>query len=233
MTIGSNGAFQFPIPARLLSIPGVRPLELEVVEAGMERQLARRCRQRAQDDARQLLNAAFTADPFNVRVANSLKVLRHLEKYETIQTPHYLLRYDEKTDAALAHYLAEYLEGLYDDLAKQFNYRPTGPILVEVFNNHDMFSGRIVALPDLHTIGACTGRMFAMVSPKGKGIRRPFNWGRVIRHDRLAFVAAHPRLRAALRSPAGNTRRDAGPGRGGEKKWLRLSRPPWTRRWPT
>jgi tetratricopeptide (TPR) repeat protein len=136
-----------------------------------------------EDDARKILEGAFKSDPFNVRTSNSIKVLKHLDNYKSIQTPHYLLRYDEKTDAALAHYLSEYLEGLYEDLAKQFNYRPTGPILVEVFNNHDMFSGRIVALPDLHTIGACTGRMFAMVSPKGKGLRRPFNWGRVIRHE--------------------------------------------------
>jgi tetratricopeptide (TPR) repeat protein len=46
-----------------------------------------------------------------------------------------------------------------------------------------MFSGRVIALPDLHTIGACTGRMVAMVSPHGKGVRRPFNWARVLRHE--------------------------------------------------
>src|SRR5438093_13284172 len=79
--------------------------------------------------------------------------------------------------------MADYLERVYADLAAKFQYHPPVPILFAVFNNHDMFSGRIVALPDLHTIGACTGRMFAMVSPKGKGIRRPFNWGRVIRHE--------------------------------------------------
>src|SRR5205807_5061338 len=37
--------------------------------------------------------------------------------------------------------------------------------------------------PDLHTIAACTGRVMAMVSPKGQGIRKPFNWGRVVRHE--------------------------------------------------
>jgi tetratricopeptide (TPR) repeat protein len=46
-----------------------------------------------------------------------------------------------------------------------------------------MFSGRVVALPDLHTIGASTGRIVAMVSPYGKEIRRPFNWARVLRHE--------------------------------------------------
>src|SRR5207253_9439067 len=58
-----------------------------------------------------------------------------------------------------------------------------GPILIEVFNNHEKFSGRTIALPDLHTIRACTGRMTAMVSPQGKGVGKPFNWGRVLRHE--------------------------------------------------
>src|SRR5258708_30267660 len=75
------------------------------------------------------------------------------------------------------------LEEIHAELAEKFHYQPKGPILIEVFNNHEMFSGRIVALPDLHTIGACTGRMVAMVSPQGKSIRKAFNWGRVLRHE--------------------------------------------------
>src|SRR5262249_27592235 len=30
---------------------------------------------------------------------------------------------------------------------------------------------------------ACTGRMVAMVSPRGKEIKKPFNWARVLRHE--------------------------------------------------
>jgi cellulose synthase operon protein C len=134
-------------------------------------------------EARDLLKKAFKKDSFNVRVSNTLQVLKHLDSYSTLKTAHFELRYDPKNDEALAKYMGEYLEGVYDDLAKKFDYRPKGPILVEVFNNHEMFSGRVVALPDLHTIGACTGAMFAMVSPSGKGIRKPFNWGRVLRHE--------------------------------------------------
>jgi tetratricopeptide (TPR) repeat protein len=134
-------------------------------------------------EARTVLNEAWKADPFNVRVSNTRKVLKHLDDYETIKTDHFELRFDPKKDKDLANYMAEYLEGVYADLSEKFQYKPKGPILVEVFNTHEMFSGRVVALPDLHTIGACTGRMFAMVSPHGKGIRKPFNWGRVLRHE--------------------------------------------------
>jgi tetratricopeptide (TPR) repeat protein len=129
------------------------------------------------------LTKAFKADEFNVRVANSLKVLHHLEQYETLQTDHFQLRFDPQNDRRLAHYMAPYLEQIYGELAERFGYRPPGPILIEVFNNHEMFSGRTIALPDLHTIGACTGRMIAMVSPHGKGVRRPFNWARVLHHE--------------------------------------------------
>jgi tetratricopeptide (TPR) repeat protein len=134
-------------------------------------------------EAGETLDKAFQADRFNVRVANLRKVLSHLEKYKTLETAHFKLRYDPKNDSALAHYMAPYLEAIYDDLAEKFNYRPKGPILIEVFNSHQMFSGRIVALPDLHTVGACTGKMFAMVSPNGRGLAKPFNWGRVLRHE--------------------------------------------------
>jgi tetratricopeptide (TPR) repeat protein len=134
-------------------------------------------------EAAEILEKAFQADPSNTRVSNMRLVLKHLEKYQTITTEHYTLRYDPKNDPILARYMAEYLEGIYADLAQKFNYRPKGPILVEMFNNHEKFSGRVIALPDLHTIGACTGRMMALVSPNGKGILKPFNWGRVLRHE--------------------------------------------------
>jgi tetratricopeptide (TPR) repeat protein len=136
-----------------------------------------------EEEGRKILTAAFEADEFNVRVDNTLKVLRHLDKYKTIKTEHFVLRFDAEQDAYLGQMMSRYLEDTYEKLATKFQYRPKGPFLVEVFNNHEMFSGRVIAVPDLHTIGACTGRMVAMVSPRGNGIRKPFNWGRVLRHE--------------------------------------------------
>lgn len=136
-----------------------------------------------EDDGKQILDTAFKADPFNVRVANMRKVIDHLAKYSTVKTEHYDLKYDPKNDAVLAKFLEEYLEETHQDLKKQFGFEPAGRITVEVFNRHDMFSGRTVALPDLHTVGACIGRVFTMASPSAVGLKKPFNWGRVIRHE--------------------------------------------------
>lgn len=138
-----------------------------------------------EDQAAKVLATAFDSDKFNKRVSNQRKVLRHLKDYQTILTKgkHFRLRYDPKTDAALARFMADYLETIYEDLAKKFDFRPKEPILIEVFNNHMMFSGRVIALPDLHTVGACTGRMIALASPNGRGVARPYNWARVLRHE--------------------------------------------------
>jgi len=138
-----------------------------------------------EEEGRKLLEKAFDADEFNLRIDNTLKVLKHLEGYETLKTEHFLLRYEKKNDAVLARVMAKYLEEIYTELAAKFDYRPKEPILIEVFNRHDMFSGRVVQLPDLHTIGACTGKMVAMVSPRdtSRVISKPFNWNRVIRHE--------------------------------------------------
>jgi tetratricopeptide (TPR) repeat protein len=138
-----------------------------------------------EEEARKLLDPAFKDDPFNVRVFNTLQVLDHLMSYDTLKTPHFHVRYDAKNDAVLARFIAKYLEDIYAELADQFQYRPDGPFLIEVFNKHEMFSGRVIALPDLHTIGASTGKMVAMVSPrdKSKVIGKPFNWNRVLRHE--------------------------------------------------
>jgi tetratricopeptide (TPR) repeat protein len=136
-----------------------------------------------EDEARRLLRDAFKADPFHVRLSNSLKVLRHLEKYETIKTEHFIVRFDPKTDAILGRILADYLETEYDRLARQFDHRPAGPFVVEAFSSHEMFSGRIIAGPDLHTVAATTGRVLALAAPKAQGIKKPFNWARVVRHE--------------------------------------------------
>lgn len=138
-----------------------------------------------EEEARQILDKAFEADSFNVRVSNTLKVLDHLAKYSTLKTTHFLVRYDAKNDQVLANFMGKYLEDIYTELADKFQYRPAGPILVEIFNKHEMFSGRVTALPDLHTIGACTGPLIAMVSPRDKSriIAKPFNWNRVLRHE--------------------------------------------------
>ncbi len=134
-------------------------------------------------EAKILLEKGFKADPFHIQAANSLKVLRHLDKYATLKTEHFILRFDAAQDTALITYMSFFLEQNFSELAARFRYTVKEPILVEVFSNHEMFSGRTVGVPDLHTIGACTGKVITMVSPQSKTMGKPFNWARVMRHE--------------------------------------------------
>ncbi|CAN5386460.1 hypothetical protein BH11PLA2_BH11PLA2_08230 [soil metagenome] len=136
-----------------------------------------------EEEGRKLLDAAFAVDKFNVKVANSRKVMEHLDRYSVINTPHYEVKYDATKDRLLAEFIAESLEEVHANLKKQYGYEPAGKVPFQIFSRHDMFSGRTIGLPDLHTVGASTGRIVAMASPKAFGVAKPFNWGRVVKHE--------------------------------------------------
>lgn len=146
-----------------------------------------------EDAARKTLDKAFDDDPFNVRVKNTLAVLEVLEEYETIETPHFLIRFDPEQDRVLARAAADYLEHeVFDLVTKQLGYTPKEKTLVEIFSKakntsgHGWFSARMVGLPSVGTVGACAGKMLAIASPSE--MRQKFNWAQVLKHEFVHVV---------------------------------------------
>lgn len=143
-------------------------------------------------EAKKILDAAFKADPFHLRVFNMRKVLKLLDGYETLTTPHFVIRYDSKADKVLAKYMAEYLEEIYPGLVKQYGFEPPQRTQYEIYQNgmgqkgHEWFSARMVGLPWLHTIGASTGMIVALTSPTA--MDKPFNWARVLKHEFVHII---------------------------------------------
>jgi Tfp pilus assembly protein PilF len=142
--------------------------------------------------ARRTLEAAFAIDPFNVRVHNSLAVLDVLDNYATLETEHFRFRYDPAHDEILARCAARYLEEIYPELCRQLGAELSRPGLVEIFNRAEntdgqgWFSARIVGLPNVHLVAACTGRMVAVTSPAA--IRQRVDWARVLRHELVHLI---------------------------------------------
>lgn len=139
-------------------------------------------------EAAQFLNEAFTIDPFNVRVKNTLEVLDVLQGYAALETEHFVLKFDRGRDELLATYAARYLEReVYPQLVEQFGFRPQGKTLIEIFSRarntsgHGWFSARMAGLPAIGTVGACAGRMIALTSPEE--LEKKFDWARVLRHE--------------------------------------------------
>jgi cellulose synthase operon protein C len=132
-------------------------------------------------EARALFIAAFAADPFNVRADNMMKVLKHLSAYTSIKTDHYSVVVDPAQDMLLGKYMSKYLESIHPEMTKRFGYTPPGLTQIEILKNHQWFSGRTTGLPFVPTVGACTGKVVALASPKT--MKKPFNWSRVLIHE--------------------------------------------------
>ncbi len=145
-------------------------------------------------EARALLEGAFEADPFNVRVDNMLKVLDLLDEMQTLRTEHCVLRFDGERDKLLARYVAPHLDAVYLELCERFGYRPPGPPLVEIFNQahgvggQQWFSTRLLGLPYLGTVAASTGKMVGMVSPNEPRLRAGFNWAQTLEHEMVHVI---------------------------------------------
>jgi tetratricopeptide (TPR) repeat protein len=140
-------------------------------------------------EAKKLLQDAFDADPFNLRVKNTLDVLDVIDTMKTATSEHFVVKYDATADKWLGRYAVRHLENIYPELCKLFGYEPPNRSLVEIFNvaegldGHQWFSARMVGLPFLDTVAASTGRIVAMASPNEAGVARKINWARVLRHE--------------------------------------------------
>ncbi len=137
-----------------------------------------------EDDARATLDAAHTLDPFNSATTNYLRLLDDLAKFSKSESAHFVVFYDAQSDPVIPEYFGEYLESIYPAVTGDFHCEPKVKTFIEVFPTHDAFSVRTTGSPWIGTVGASTGRVIALVSPrKGKMTMGTFNWSQVLRHE--------------------------------------------------
>jgi tetratricopeptide (TPR) repeat protein len=104
-----------------------------------------------------------------------------MASYEAIETEHYSVLVLPGQDKILGQYMAKFLEQSHEGLVKRFGFEPPGKTKIEVLKDHMWFSGRTTALPFIPTVGACTGKVVALASPKTSP--KPYNWSRVLAHE--------------------------------------------------
>jgi tetratricopeptide (TPR) repeat protein len=137
-----------------------------------------------EDNARATLEAAHALDPFNLATTNYLRLLDDLAKFARSETQHFVVFYDAKADPVIPIYFGEYLESVYKQVTSDFKCEPKVKTYIEVFPTHDAFSVRTTGSPWIGTVGASTGRVIALVSPRnGKYTMGTFNWAQVLRHE--------------------------------------------------
>lgn len=125
-------------------------------------------------------------DPFNVRATNSLHLLEEITQYATVETPHFIVRYKPGIDQVMADMMPEVLEEIHQRVAGRFNFTPDRKTVIELMPNHRWFAVRIVGMPSVHTVAACTGPVIALETPREgppgthTGL---FDWPRVLQHE--------------------------------------------------
>ena len=137
-----------------------------------------------EEESLAILRGVTRLDPFNIRAANVLKMLEALAGYHTIETDHFIIKYGDEIDGALARDMPEQLEQIYDEVTAAFSSKPRVKTLIEIMPNKQYFAVRITGMPDIWTIAASTGSVVALTPPRiGKKQSGPFDWYRVIRHE--------------------------------------------------
>jgi cellulose synthase operon protein C len=128
------------------------------------------------------LEAAFTLDPFNVWVKNTLDMLDTFDQYSALPTPRFRLVADPTEAELLALYAMPLAEEAFERFSRRYNYTPTESIRVELFRRSEDFSVRTVGLAGIGALGVSFGPVVALDAPSARPVGQ-FNWGSTLWHE--------------------------------------------------
>jgi tetratricopeptide (TPR) repeat protein len=138
--------------------------------------------------ARTALETAFAADRFDVTTYNLLQMMDTLDKFETIRDGDIVMRLHPDEVAVMREFAMPLAKQALETLAKQYQFEPKGPILVEMFPKHDDFAVRTIGLPGfLGALGACFGRVVTLDSPRARPPGQ-FSWVATLWHEMAHVV---------------------------------------------
>ena len=138
-------------------------------------------------EARRVLERAFNLDPFSVVTYNLLALLDTLDKFVVEKSGDLIVKFHPDEAPIMREYALPLAQQALETLSARYNFKPKGPILIEIFPNHDDFAVRNLGLPGMiGALGACFGRVVTMDSPRA---RPPgtFSWQATLWHE-LAHV---------------------------------------------
>jgi tetratricopeptide (TPR) repeat protein len=125
---------------------------------------------------------SFQGDPFNIWAKNTLDLLDTMKDYRETKHDQFLIKADAKESDVLAPYAADLLAEAAAKLTAKYRFTPQGPIIVELFPNHEDFAVRTLGLPGLGALGVCFGQVIAEDSPSARATGE-FNWGSTLWHE--------------------------------------------------
>jgi Tfp pilus assembly protein PilF len=138
--------------------------------------------------ARRALDRAFKADPYDVVTYNLLSLLDTLDQFVTVRDGDFIFRMHRDEEPVLREYAIPLAKDAVRTLSARYGFTPTGPLLIEIFPNHDDFAVRNLGLPGMiGALGACFGKVVTMDSPRARQRPGTFAWQATLWHE-LAHV---------------------------------------------
>jgi tetratricopeptide (TPR) repeat protein len=125
---------------------------------------------------------AFKGDPFNVWAKNTLDLLDTMRNFKETKRGAFVIKASAKEGDVLSPYAASLLEEAAAKLTSKYRFTPKGPIIVEIFENHEDFAVRTLGMPGLGALGVCFGLVIAQDSPAAREAGE-FNWGSTLWHE--------------------------------------------------
>jgi tetratricopeptide (TPR) repeat protein len=134
-------------------------------------------------EARRVLERAFTLDAFDVVTYNLLSLLDTLDKFVVEKSGDLIVKFHPDEAPIMREYALPLAQETLKALSEKYNFTPKGPILIEIFPDHDDFAVRTLGLPGMiGALGACFGRVVTMDSPRARPAGT-FSWQATLVHE--------------------------------------------------
>lgn len=134
-------------------------------------------------EARVELEKAFKLDPYDNITFNQLQMLDLVDKFTVVKVDDFILKFSAESAPALTPYATALAREAYKEYSERYGFKPQGPILIEIFDQHDSFAVRTIGDRGIAgALGACFGRVIAMDSPKAH-TTIDFSWQATLWHE--------------------------------------------------
>ncbi len=134
--------------------------------------------------ARTALETSWSLDKSNPVTKNLLDSLDKLDKFDVVTSGEFIFKFPTNEAAVLKPYALPLAEKAYKTYVDRYGFKPSGPILIEVFSDHDDFAVRTTGLTGIvGALGACFGRVISMDSPRAHPQGVDFSWHATLWHE--------------------------------------------------
>ena len=134
------------------------------------------------ETGRAAVEKAFKGDPFNVWAKNTLDLLDSMRDFKETKHGAFIIKASAQESDVLAPYASNLLDEAAAKLTAKYKFTPKGPIVIEIFQNHEDFAVRTLGMPGLGALGVCFGMVVAQDSPSAREAGE-FNWGSTLWHE--------------------------------------------------